>query len=88
MRVVRTLREEVKAISQLNHENIIKYECSSEKAEWEKSNGTVQPVAYIAMEYAEHGDLMEFFISTDEPLQESTAKRVTLQLLNVLTYLS
>lgn len=86
--VMRALRDEVEVISQLNHENIIKYECSSEEAMWEQSNGTVQRVAYIAMEYAERGDLLEFLIADTEPLQEGIAKRVTLQLLNALTYLS
>ena len=86
--MIETLRDEVKVMSQLNHENIIKYECSSEEAKWEQSNGTVQPVAYIAMEYADHGDLYGIFTADDEPFQEGIAKRVTLQLLNVLTYLS
>jgi len=59
-----SVENEVKTISMLDHQNIIRFEAVNWDATYVKKNGTTYQTIAFTMEYAERGNLYEYLDQT------------------------
>mgnify|MGYP000940819090 CR=1 FL=1 len=81
----RHLAAENYALKTLSHPNILKLIEYLDEVDYCKKNGTTYPVVAFALEYAPNGDLWKF-LSSGARLEESMARKIFHQLLNVIEY--
>ena len=64
-KVIQGLQIEATALSEMNHRHIVGYHSMSTSAEWVKSDGTSETVAYIVLELVTGGELLEYVIRAE-----------------------
>jgi serine/threonine protein kinase len=77
---------EIKCMQNLSHPNIVKMVNYSNKAVAMKEDGSELPVNYIAMEYAENGEIFDF-IAESGKFSEAEARYYFHQLIDALEYM-